>query len=96
MQGESLVPLLAGKKKPWREALLFEYHTDRVFPRIRNMGYRAVRSERWKLIQYQELQDADELYDLKNDPYELNNVIASSAEVPKLKMLLAGLDRKFS
>ena len=96
MQGESLVPLLAGKKKPWRESLLLEYHSDRVFPRIRNMGYRALRTERWKYIQYQELRDADELYDLEADPFELNNVIATSAELPQIKMKLAELDRNFS
>jgi arylsulfatase A-like enzyme len=34
----SLVPLLRGDRPPWREAVLIEYYSDTVFPRIRNMG----------------------------------------------------------
>jgi arylsulfatase A-like enzyme len=72
-----LAPLLQGAKAAWREDFLIEYYSDIVFPRIRNMGYQAVRTERWKYIQYQELQGMDELYDLRADPYEMSNVIAS-------------------
>ncbi len=39
------------------------------------MGYKAVRNERWKYIRYLELEGMDELYDLKADPYELENLI---------------------
>ena len=39
------------------------------------MGYKAVRSERWKYIHYLELKGMDELYDLKTDPYEMKNLI---------------------
>jgi len=60
---------------PKREDFLIEYYTDRVFPRVRNMAYRAVRTHRWKYIQYGELQGADELYDLAEDPYEMTNRI---------------------
>jgi arylsulfatase A-like enzyme len=61
--------------KPARDAVLIEYFSDNVFPRIRNMGYYAVRTDRWKYIHYRELEDADELYDLQNDPFELSNVV---------------------
>jgi len=77
LQGRSLAPLLRGARIGWREDFLIEYFSDTVFARIRNMGYQAVRTKRWKYIQYQELQGMDELYDLSGDPYELNNVIAS-------------------
>jgi N-acetylglucosamine-6-sulfatase len=40
------------------------------------MGYKAVRSGRWKYIHYLELEGMDELYDLESDPYEMKNVIA--------------------
>ena len=63
---------------PKREDFLIEYYTDTVFPRIRNMGYRAVRTHQWKYIHYEELQGADELYDLTRDPYELTNCIGDS------------------
>ena len=39
------------------------------------MGYRAVRTERWKYIHYLEIEGMDELYDLEADPCEMKNVI---------------------
>jgi N-acetylglucosamine-6-sulfatase len=60
---------------PYRDAVLIEYFSDSTFPRIRNMGYYAVRTQRWKYIHYRDIKGADELYDLRNDPFELNNVI---------------------
>jgi arylsulfatase A-like enzyme len=51
------------------------------------MGYRAVRTAKWKYVHYTELQGMDELYDLERDPYEMNNVIgekpAALAEMQK-------------
>lgn len=79
LQGRSLVPLLRGRSPRWRDDFLVEYYSDTVFPRVRNMGYQAVRTERWKYIHYRELQGADELYDLQADPFELDNRIAADA-----------------
>ena len=76
IQGRSLVPILKQESPDWRSSFLVEYFTDTVFPRIRNMGYVAARSERYKYIQYRELQGMDELYDLERDPYEASNIIA--------------------
>ena len=76
MDGRSLVPLLAGgRPDDWRTSFLIEYYSDTVFPRVRNMGYKAVRTLRHKYIHYTDLDGMDELYDLKNDPYEMNNLI---------------------
>ncbi|MBK5292756.1 MAG: sulfatase-like hydrolase/transferase [Acidobacteriia bacterium] len=58
-----------------RDDFLIEYYSDTVFPRIRNMGYHAVRTQDWKYIQYRELKGMDELYNLRKDPYEMNNLI---------------------
>ncbi|HSE30115.1 MAG TPA: sulfatase [Pyrinomonadaceae bacterium] len=74
-EGRSLVPLLKGVRTDWRKSFLIEYYSDKVFPRIRQMGYKAVRTERWKYIHYLELDGMDELYDLKADPYEMRNII---------------------
>lgn len=74
-QGRSLMPLLKDLGSEWRTSFLIEYYSDKVFPRIRNMGYKAVRTERWKYIHYLELDGMDELYDLKADPYEMRNII---------------------
>jgi N-acetylglucosamine-6-sulfatase len=75
MEGRSLVPLLKGANTDWRKSFLIEYYSDTVFPRVRQMGYKAVRNERWKYIHYFELEGMDELYDLKADPYEMRNII---------------------
>ncbi len=58
-----------------RRELFVEYYSDTVFPRIRKMGYRAIRTERWKYIHYVDQNGVDELYDLRQDPYELKNRI---------------------
>ena len=78
IQGRSLVPLLRGEQTPWRDSFLIEYFSDKVFPRADKMGYQAVRDERWKYIHYIDLNGMDELYDLKADPYEMNNLAAGS------------------
>jgi N-acetylglucosamine-6-sulfatase len=75
MHGRSLVPLLKGEETDPRRSFLIEYFSDTVFPRVHKMGYRAVRTGRWKYIRYAELEGMDELYDLKNDPYEMKNMI---------------------
>jgi N-acetylglucosamine-6-sulfatase len=77
LDGRSLAPLFKGTPADWRKFFFIEYQSDTVFPRILNMGYEAVRNERYKLIHYLELQGMDELYDLESDPYELKNLIDS-------------------
>jgi N-acetylglucosamine-6-sulfatase len=96
-QGRSLVPLLNGTAPAWRSSILLEYYSDRVFPRIRNMGYQAVRTERYKYIHYLELERMDELYDLENDPFEMDNIIDSPrgrAVLPEVQAELARLQRE--
>jgi N-acetylglucosamine-6-sulfatase len=71
MQGASMRPLFEGQVKGWRESIFYEYWTDLVHA-IPTM--RAVRGERFKLIQYPGLDDIDELYDLEKDPHEMTNL----------------------
>ncbi len=93
MHGRSLVPLLAGRKISWRSSFLIEYFSDRTMQRMLNMGYKAVRTERWKYIHYTELEGSDELYDLRKDPYEMKNLIAEPSSRGVLKSLRAELQR---
>jgi N-acetylglucosamine-6-sulfatase len=93
MQGRSLVPLLQEKRTPWRESFLIEYYSDTVFPRMLKMGYKAVRTDRWKYIHYLELDGMDELYDLEADPYELRNVIGEPAAAKALTQMKAEMER---
>lgn len=93
MHGRSLVPLLRGETVAWREDFLIEHFSDKVFPRLVGMGYRAVRSGTWKYIQYTDLAGMDELYDLASDPYEMANRIDDPRARPALEDVKARLSR---
>ena len=80
IQGRSLVPLLKGRSRSsWRKSFLIEYYNESAWPWIVGMSYKAVRTERAKLIHWVHKDGVDELYDLERDPYEITNVIARSA-----------------
>jgi len=94
LDGRTLVPLLRGEApRDWRTSFLIEYNTDTVFPRVRNMGYQAVRAKRWKYIRYNDLDGVDELYDLTADPYEMHNLIDDPDSSAIRKRLALELDR---
>jgi N-acetylglucosamine-6-sulfatase len=89
----SLAPLLRGEAWQARTSFLVEHFSDNVFPRVRNLGYQAVRSERWKYIRYRDLTGADELYDLVADPSELKNLANDSAQKETLAAMQARLQK---
>ena len=95
--GRSLVPLLGGSPPAtWRSSILLEYYSDTVFPRTLTMGYKAVRTDRYKYIKYTELEGMDELYDLEADPFEMDNIIDTERGrvlLPELAAELARLQR---
>lgn len=95
IHGRSLVPLLRGEKVPWRDSFLIEYFSDKVFPRISKMGYQALRGERWKYIHYVDLDGMDELYDLKADPCEMNNLAPRSEVGDTVAQMRAKLAQLF-
>lgn len=72
MQGESLIPLLVNEDTSWREALYYHYYE---FPGIHMVKrHFGIRTKRYKLIHFYYDVDEWELYDLKEDPDELNNL----------------------
>jgi arylsulfatase A-like enzyme len=66
VEGLSLVPILKGKQKTVREYVCCA-HRD---------VQRLVRTERWALIHYPEIKKT-QLFDMKNDPYQLSDLLAS-------------------
>ncbi len=60
----------------WRNELLYEYYWEYNFPHTPTTF--ALRTERYKLIQYHGVWDTEELYDLENDPREMKNLIESA------------------
>jgi N-acetylglucosamine-6-sulfatase len=87
LHGRSLVPVFRDSRALWRDAFLIEHYSETVFPRTRQMGYRALRTEAWKYIHYVDLPGTDELYDLNRDPYEMRNLIAAPGAAAELKRL---------
>ncbi len=77
IQGRSFVPLLTGQRKGWRKSILVEYWAEQAMPWLVGMTYKAVRTDRHKLIHWVNRGAAgelDELYDLERDPWELKNL----------------------
>jgi N-acetylglucosamine-6-sulfatase len=93
VQGRSLLPVVERTAEGWRSSFLIEYYSDTVFPRIRNMGYAAVRTDRHKLIAYRELTGMDELYDLEADPFEERNLFGRVEAAPTLARMRSELQR---
>ena len=95
MQGRSLLPLFAGRRAGWRKAFLCEYFSENAMPWLVGMSYKAVRTDRHKLIHWVNRDDGrfDELYDLDRDPYELKNLIGSRAYAPVRARLHKALAR---
>ena len=63
-----------------------------TMPRTADMGYQAIRTERGKYIHYTGLRDMDELYDLRSDPYEMQNLIGNSTARKNLDSLRTELE----
>jgi N-acetylglucosamine-6-sulfatase len=94
IQGRSLVPLLGGRRPAdWRTSFLIEYWSENAMPWLVGMTYKAVRTERAKLIHWVNRDGVDELYDLVADPYELRNLIADEAHAAEREALRRELAR---
>ena len=75
MQGDSMLGLLNGETDDnWRKSFLFEYYKDSEWPHA-GPNQVAVRTMKFKLVESFIKNDIDELYDLINDPGEMNNLI---------------------
>jgi len=82
VEGKSLVPIMQGKTESVRDSLFTAYK------RI----HRAVRDDRWKLIRYPEI-DETQLFDLKSDPHETNDLAEDPSNASKVDEMMELLRR---
>ena len=73
MQGHSFRDIIQGKKIPdWRQSFYYHYYE---YPAVHSVKrHYGIRNSRYKLIHYYYDIDCWELFDLKQDPEEINNV----------------------
>ncbi|MCL2649685.1 MAG: sulfatase [Candidatus Azobacteroides sp.] len=91
MQGISFKPLLEGKEvKDWRKSLYYHYYEFPGFHSVRK--HFGVKTERYKLICFYKDNDW-ELYDLQNDPHEMNNIYGKPGTEKITAELKSELDR---
>lgn len=91
VQGKSMVPLLKGDNKGWRKSFVYEYVREKAFPGTPSTL--GVRTDSWKYIRYPAINDIDELYDLKNDRYEMKNLAADPKHAATMEEMKKELDR---
>jgi len=92
MQGRSIVPILKGETPDdWRKSVYYRYYE---YPAVHSVKrHYGVRTDRYKLIHFYYDIDEWELYDLKKDPDEMNNVYDDPAYADVVKELKAELKR---
>ncbi len=73
MQGMSFTNLLQQKQVAWRDKVFYEYYWEDAFPQTPTIF--GVRTDRYKYIFNHGVWGINELYDLQNDPLEVNNLI---------------------
>ena len=73
MPGKSFIPLLKGDTTNWRDKIFYEYYWEYDFPMTPTVY--GVRTDQYKYIRYMGVWDQNELYDIKNDPDEIHNLM---------------------
>ncbi|SMO52130.1 Arylsulfatase A [Saccharicrinis carchari] len=89
MHGRSLVPLFKKKAKNWRDAIYYHYYEYPNEHMVKR--HYGIRTERYKLIHFYFDIDQWELYDLQEDPNEMNNLYGQAEYADKTDDLKAQL-----
>jgi N-acetylglucosamine-6-sulfatase len=73
VHGRSLLPLARGAAE-WRSEFVYEYYWERDYPQTPTVL--GLRTDRYSFMQYHGVWDLDELYDIRKDPDQMNNLLA--------------------
>jgi arylsulfatase A-like enzyme len=97
IQGKSIRSLLKGKSpKDWRKAIYYHYYEYPAVHMVKR--HYGIRTDRYKLIHFYYDIDEWELYDLQEDPEEMNNLYSEPGyqEIVKdMKIKLKNLQQQF-
>jgi len=85
MQGVSFFPILQQKEVKWRDRIFYEYYWEMAYPTTPTIF--AVRTDEYKFIFNHGLWGLNELYNIKKDPFEMNNLIRDPAHKELAKEL---------
>lgn len=84
VQGRSLVPFTRGESPAWRDDWFYEH----LFEHPGIPQSEGVREERWKYVRWIGQDPVyEQLFDLRSDPHELNNLAGREAWSPQLARL---------
>ncbi|MCX6896690.1 MAG: DUF4976 domain-containing protein [Verrucomicrobia bacterium] len=89
MDGRSWKPLFFSQQPAWREEFFFDFW--HYFGEVALPAMQAVRTERFKLVEYQ-YSHLKELYDLKTDPHEKNDLYGK----PRLATVQADMEMRLA
>jgi N-acetylglucosamine-6-sulfatase len=73
MDGQSFLPLSQGNEIPWRDYFLYVYYWEQNYPQTPT--HFSLRGDQYKYTTYYGVWDTDELFDIRADPLEQNNLI---------------------
>ena len=108
MQGESFLPLALGEAIEWRQDFLYEYFIDHMA--VQTPTIFGLRTKQYSYITYHGVWDSYELYDVKKDPNQRNNLLGevvyglgygyflrhATKQLPELRPILKKLDNRIN
>ncbi len=75
MEGKSFLGLIAGRDIPWRTEFLYEYFWEREYPQTPTVT--GIRTDRYSFMRFHGIWDLYELYDIRKDPDQMNNLLGN-------------------